>query len=95
MSQQVQDYTLSIAMSRLRPGGRLAVADEIEPEEPGRRVWYRLRRAPVVALTWLLTQTTTRPVRDLRTPLSELGFTEIASERPWPSFQIITGVKPS
>ena len=37
MSPQVQDYTLSIALSRLRPGGRLVIADEIEPEDAGRR----------------------------------------------------------
>jgi ubiquinone/menaquinone biosynthesis C-methylase UbiE len=95
MSPQVQDYTLSIALSRLRPGGRLVIADEVEPEDAGQRVLYRLRRAPMVAVTWLLTQTTTRPIRDLRKPLLDLGFGEVDSERPWPSFQIVTAIKPS
>lgn len=95
MSSQVQDYTLSIALSRLRPGGRLVVADEVAPDRRGQRALYRIRRAPVVAVTWLLTQTTTRPVRDLSANLATLGFVEIETERPWPSFQIIAAVKPS
>ena len=95
MPPQVQDYALSIALSRLRPGGRLVIADETEPETRGQRMLYRIRRVPVLALTWLLTQTTTRPVRDLRATLSQFGFAKITSERPWPSFQIVVATKPS
>jgi demethylmenaquinone methyltransferase/2-methoxy-6-polyprenyl-1,4-benzoquinol methylase len=95
MSPQVQSYVLSIALSRLRPGGRLVIADEVAPDRPWQRFVYRIRRAPVVAFTWLLTQTTTRPVRDLRENLATLGFVEVETERPWPSFQIIAAVKPS
>jgi len=95
MSPQVQSYTLSIALSRLRPGGHLVIADEVVPDRPGQRVMYRMRRAPAVALTWLLTQTTTRPVRDLSADLAAQGFTGIKTERPWPSFQIVIAAKPS
>jgi ubiquinone/menaquinone biosynthesis C-methylase UbiE len=95
MPPQVQSYVLSTAMSRLRPGGRLVIADEVEPEHSGRRAWYRIRRAPVVALTWLLTQTGTRPVQDLAPSIAEAGFVRIHQERPWPSFAIVSAVKPS
>jgi ubiquinone/menaquinone biosynthesis C-methylase UbiE len=95
MAPQVQSYTLSIAASRLRPGGKLVIADEVEPDRLGQRLLYRIRRAPVVAVTWLLTQTTTRPVRDLSDDLAALGFVEVEIERPWPSFQIVAAARPS
>jgi ubiquinone/menaquinone biosynthesis C-methylase UbiE len=95
MSPQVQRYVLSTASSRLRPGGRLVIADEVEPDRVGQRVWYRVRRAPVMAVTWLLTQTGTRPVKDLARSITTAGFTRIETERPWPSFLIVSAVKPS
>jgi ubiquinone/menaquinone biosynthesis C-methylase UbiE len=94
MPPEVQNYTLSVALTRLRRGGRVVIADEVEPDRPMRKLIYKLRRAPVIALTWLLTQTTTRPVGDLRAMLSNLGFSDVTSERPWSSFQIVTAVKP-
>lgn len=94
MSPEVQDYAISIVLSRLRPGGRVVIADEVEPIPRLQRMFYRLRRAPVIALTWILTQTVTRPVRDLRGVLPDAGFENVTAERPWPSFQIVTAVKP-
>jgi demethylmenaquinone methyltransferase/2-methoxy-6-polyprenyl-1,4-benzoquinol methylase len=95
MSPEVQRYVLSIALSRLRPGGRLVIADEVDPDRIGQRLWYRVRRVPVVALTWLLTQTGTRPVGDLEPAIATAGFTQIEIERPWPSFLIVFAVRPS
>ncbi len=95
MSPQVQRYVLSMSLSRLRPEGKLVVADEVAPEHVGQRAWYRVRRAPVAVLTWLLTQTGTRPVKDLTPAIATAGFTHIESERPWPSFLIVSAVKPS
>lgn len=95
MSPEVRDYVLSITWSRLRPGGRVVIADEAEPDRPGQRFTYRILRAPVVALTWLLTQATTRPVGDLEPALTAAGFVDVTEERPWPSFLIVGAVKPT
>jgi len=95
MSSDVQRYVLSTAFVRLRPGGILVIADEVEPDQAGKRLLYRARRAPVIAATWLLTQTGTRPVRDLAPSIQGAGFTNIETERPWPSFLIGMGRKPS
>jgi ubiquinone/menaquinone biosynthesis C-methylase UbiE len=95
MSPDVQRYVLSTAFTRLRAGGMLVIADEVEPDRAGRRLFYRVRRAPVIAATWLLTQTGTRPVRELAPSIRNAGFTAIETERPWPSFLIVKGTKPS
>jgi ubiquinone/menaquinone biosynthesis C-methylase UbiE len=95
MSPDVQRYVLTTAFSRLRARGMLVIADEVEPDKTGRRLLYRVRRAPVIAATWLLTQTGTRPVRDLAPSLQNAGFANIETERPWSSFMIVSARKPS
>ncbi|MHC4514823.1 MAG: corrinoid protein-associated methyltransferase CpaM [Planctomycetota bacterium] len=73
-------YTLRHVVRILRPGGLLLVADEVCPKTPIRRLLHALLRAPLVALTWILTQQTTRPVRDLPARLLAAGL-EIVSLR--------------
>jgi ubiquinone/menaquinone biosynthesis C-methylase UbiE len=95
MSPDERSYVLEIARSRLRAGGRIVIADEVEPERMLSRLVYRLGRLPVVAATWLLTQTSTRPVHDLGAAFRGAGFADVAEEHPWPSFLIAQAVKPS
>ena len=95
MSPEERTYVLRIARDRLRPGGRMVIADEVEPEDPGRRLAYRLLRTPVLVITWLLTQTTTRPVHGLTDAVREAGFVDIEEEHPWPSFVILSCGRPS
>ena len=95
MPPPVQRYVLSTVLSRLRPGARLVIADEVVPDRAGQRVWYRVRRAPVMAVTWLLTQTGTRPVKDLVGSIAQAGFIQVETERPWASFLIVSALKPS
>jgi demethylmenaquinone methyltransferase/2-methoxy-6-polyprenyl-1,4-benzoquinol methylase len=80
MEQDEQAYVLAAARRVLRPGGRLVVADEVEP--PG--LWGRLAHAalrwPVAVLTYVLTQTSTQAVRDLAARVRAAGFT-IREER--------------
>lgn len=95
MSREEQDYALRTAYSRLVPGGVIVIADETEPQDPLLRLAYRLRRLPLGALTYLLTQTTTRPVHNLEERMRTAGFRNLEAERMWSgSFVIVHAVKP-
>lgn len=74
-------YVLEITRTRLRPRGRLLIADEILPESSGGRVLYRLRRFPFALLAQLVSQTTTRALRDPTGLLRAVGFVEVERER--------------
>jgi demethylmenaquinone methyltransferase/2-methoxy-6-polyprenyl-1,4-benzoquinol methylase len=83
-----------MAYSRLVPGGIVAIADETMPERVLSRIAHRLKRAPLVAATYLLTQTTTRPVKSLPDRVKGAGFSRVTEERIWSgSFAIVHGVK--
>ena len=88
------DYVLRMALSRLVPGGIIVIGDETLPEGAFARWAYRLWRLPVVVLTYLLTQTTTRPVVDIEKRLRGAGFVGVTSERLWSgSFVIAQGTR--
>ena len=74
MSEDEQTYVLEAALRVLRPGGRLVVADEIRPESAWARCKYAATRWPAAALTYVLTQTTTRAVRELAGRVRAAGF---------------------
>jgi 2-polyprenyl-3-methyl-5-hydroxy-6-metoxy-1,4-benzoquinol methylase len=94
MSSDEQEYVLRVAYSRLVPGGVIVIADESMPEGGLSRLAYRLRRLPIAAATYLLTQTTTRPVRGLRERVEAAGFRQVEEERWWSgSFLIVHAVK--
>ncbi len=58
-------YTLKEAARILRPGGLLLIADEVEPRGFVRRLIHAMIRAPLAALTYAITQQTTRPATEL------------------------------
>lgn len=94
MSPEEQDYMFRIAHSRLAPGGAIVVADETKPDRRLPRLLYQLRRLPVAAATYLLTQTTTRPVENLAERMQAAGFSNVKQERIWSgSFVIVHGDK--
>lgn len=68
-------YTLEQVKRILRPGGLLLVADEARPPGIARKIIHALARAPLVALTYLLTQQTTHAVRNLPARITHAGFT--------------------
>jgi len=94
LSPDEQTYTLAIALSRLRPGGDLVLADEVVPASAARRLIHHFARMPVVILTYLLTQTTTRAVRGLAEPLRAAGYVDVDEQRPWSDFAIVRGRRP-
>jgi 2-polyprenyl-3-methyl-5-hydroxy-6-metoxy-1,4-benzoquinol methylase len=88
------DYVLRMALSRLVPGGIIVIGDETLPEGAFARWAYRLWRLPVVVLTYLLTQTTTRPISNIEGRLRRAGFVGVTSERLWSgSFVIAQGTR--
>lgn len=94
LSEEEQAYALRVARSRLAPGGVIVVADEVTPQGL-RGVLHLLVRLPVAAATYVLTQTTTRPVRSLLERVRAAGFTEVREERLWRgTFTIVRGSVP-
>ena len=67
-------YTLVQARRLLRSGGLLLLADEVCPRRLAQRLLHGILRAPLVALIWLLTQTTTHAVGDLSELVEAAGF---------------------
>jgi cyclopropane fatty-acyl-phospholipid synthase-like methyltransferase len=67
-------FALRHAHKLLRPDGCLVIADEVVPHSPTRRVLQALIRLPMVAATYLITRSSTRPLRDLAGELSEAGL---------------------
>ena len=73
-------YTLRQALRILAPAGLLLVADEAAPRSRVARMLRGLIRAPLSALTWLVTQQTTHAISGLADRVASAGF-EVASSR--------------
>lgn len=67
-------YVLSLCRELLSPQGEMIVIDEVLPENVWERVFMVVIRAPLRLVTWLLTRTTTHPLRGLRGNLRRAGF---------------------
>lgn len=74
-------YTLDQAARVLKPGGLLLVADEVRPRHLATSALYSLLRAPLTALTYLITQQTSHAVRALPEELAAAGFSLVSSSR--------------
>ena len=81
LSPEEQAYVLRTVHDRLRPGGVLALADEVRPAAALGRLWHGLKRAPLAAVTYALTQTTTRPVEGLPGLVAGAGFVDVHEDR--------------
>ncbi len=74
LSSDEQCHVLDACAKLLAPGGRLLIADEVVPAGTLRMLSYYAVRLPLRLLTWLLTRTTTTPLRRLAPLLSQTGF---------------------
>jgi demethylmenaquinone methyltransferase/2-methoxy-6-polyprenyl-1,4-benzoquinol methylase len=81
LSTDERAWALRHSHRLLRSGGRLALVDEVTPEGTARRLLHGLLRIPLLVVTFLLTQTTTRPVDDLPDAVVEAGFRVEREER--------------
>jgi ubiquinone/menaquinone biosynthesis C-methylase UbiE len=75
LSPDERVYALEHAFRLLRGGGHLAVADEAVPRRFWKKLLYGALRLPLLVVTFLLTQTTTRAVDGLADLVAEAGFT--------------------
>jgi ubiquinone/menaquinone biosynthesis C-methylase UbiE len=80
MSEAEQDCVLRGAFAVLRPGGRLAVLDEIAPAGRLARLWRTLLRLPAVIATLVMAGATTSPMRRATERVRAAGF-EAVEER--------------
>ncbi len=74
LSADELDYALRQSRTFLKPGGLLLIADEVSPKPFFKKVLNGLMRIPLVIITYLLTQTTTRAVKDLPEKINAAGF---------------------
>ncbi|MCA9617654.1 MAG: class I SAM-dependent methyltransferase [Myxococcales bacterium] len=92
LSPDERRYLLATLRRLVKPGGLVAVAEEVMPSSSGARAWWKLKRAPLVTLTWLLTQTTTHPVEELEASFHEARLASVTSERLAGDFILVTGI---
>jgi len=74
LSEDELKYTLREAFRMLRPGGLLLIGDEIRPPHFFKRWLNAIIRIPLVAITYILTQTTTDAVNQLPEKVKAAGF---------------------
>lgn len=74
LSEDELNYALREIKRILKSGGLLQIADEAVPKNPLKRVINWLVRFPLVIITYILTQTTTRAVRNLPEKVKKEGF---------------------
>ena len=80
LSAAAQGEALRQCHRLLRAGGQLIVADEVRAPTLARRVLHNLVRLPLAAITYALTQASTRPVRDLEAKLTAAHFAIVRRE---------------
>ncbi|UCE84920.1 MAG: class I SAM-dependent methyltransferase [Deltaproteobacteria bacterium] len=82
MSAGERAFVLRAAARRLRPGGVLAVCDEVRPRRAPQRLLHGLLRVPQVLLAWLVVGSVSSPIPDLAAELRSAGFS-VRAERRW------------
>jgi ubiquinone/menaquinone biosynthesis C-methylase UbiE len=74
MASQAQVYVLQKCRYLLASGGRLSILDETSPKNLLARLILSVMRLPLRLITWLLTRTTTKPLRDFEDKFAHAGF---------------------
>jgi demethylmenaquinone methyltransferase/2-methoxy-6-polyprenyl-1,4-benzoquinol methylase len=88
------EFILRDCKAVLKPSGKLIVADEVWPERPLPRFFYRIGLALMWIPQFLILRRAFFPIKDLRAVIEASGF-EVVRSRSWfgSSFQLFYGVK--
>lgn len=96
LSDDEQRFVLRQCRHLLAREGRLVIGDETVPSSWPKRLVHLLVRLPLVVVTYILTQTTTRAVRDLESRITAAGFhVEWTDATLLGDFQIVAAVRQS
>lgn len=76
-----QKYVLGQAYRILRPGGLIIIADEVRSNSLWKRILHLSIRIPLMVITYILTQTSTRALKDIRGSITDAGFKIIHEKR--------------
>jgi ubiquinone/menaquinone biosynthesis C-methylase UbiE len=82
MSKHERAFVLKCAQRVLRPGGVIAIGDEVRPRSFITRALQTVVRGPQAALAWLVVGSVSSLIPDLAAELVAAGFV-IRSERRW------------
>lgn len=82
MSASERAFVFSNARRLLRPGGVIAVADEVSPRSRLMRALFAALRLPQAVLTWLAIGSVSQSIPDLAHELAQGGF-DLRSEKRW------------
>lgn len=74
LSDDERRYALRQSNRVLEPQGTLVIADEVVPRTAGRKLVHILAWIPLLAVTYLVSRTYTRPLVDINGDLSASGF---------------------
>jgi len=68
------NYTLLESYKMLKPDGLLLIADEVSPNGIINKILVWIIRFPLLIITYIFTQTTTRAIKDLSQKIAGSGF---------------------
>ena len=74
LSDDERQFALKHAKRVLKPDGIIAIADETIPINTLQKTLHQLVRIPMLLATYLITRTTTRPLRNPTGELTSAGF---------------------
>jgi demethylmenaquinone methyltransferase/2-methoxy-6-polyprenyl-1,4-benzoquinol methylase len=88
-------YALSEVQRILKPGGLLLIADEVRPKTMSKRILNGMIRGPLLVITSLITQTTSRAIRNLLDKTKGVGLhIESVELSKMENFMELVGRKP-
>ena len=76
-----QKYVLAEAYRVLQHGGLIVIADEVRSNSVAKRVIQLLVRIPLMVITYILTQTSTKAVKGIENAIAGAGFEIVHQER--------------